>query len=405
MACKHSNQALRATAPDFRALVDAGEPFRILFPLGTILGIVGVGLWPLYAWKILPSYPGLMHSRVMITGFLTSFVVGFLGTAFPRLLDVPRIGTPLSVAFTISITAGTIAHLLGTTLAGDILFTLTLLLLLTTLAARFPKRKDIPPPAFVLVGFGLGCGLAGGIIQIIAASRPEILPELAYPLGRMFLHQGYLLFPIMGIGAFLLPRFFGLPNRQNFSESLSLPPGWILRAIFAVTCGSVVMAGFILEARGLVRVGMAARAIGLLIYFFREVPIHQAKFSGGSLAFGLRLAMLSIPLGYLLMAVWPEHVYSFIHVVAISGFSLLTFIVASRVIYGHSGQADKFQARLKPVLALIVLVMLAMLTRVSADWMPAIRLSHYGYAGLSWIAGVLVWMWSVLPGVTRADEG
>jgi hypothetical protein len=36
--------------------------------------------------------------------------------------------------------------------------------------------------------------------------------------------------------------------------------------------------------------------------------------------------------------------------------------------------------------------------------MPAIRLSHYAYAGLSWIAGVIVWMWSVLPGVTRADE-
>jgi uncharacterized protein involved in response to NO len=404
MACKHSNQTLRAAAPDFRALVDAGEPFRILFPLGTLIGIIGVGLWPLYVWKIQPSYPGLMHSRIMIMGFLTSFVVGFLGTAFPRLLDVPRVKGVLSLAFAIAISAGTIAQLLGATLAGDILFTSTLLLLVATLASRFPKRKDVPPPAFVLVAFGMASGLAGGTIQIISALRPEALPDLAYPLGRLLLHQGYLLFPIMGIGAFLLPRFFGLPNRQNFPESLSLPPGWIPRAIFAATCGMVVLAGFVLEAKGFVRAGMAARAMGLLGYFLREVPIHQAKFSGGSLALGLRIALLSIPLGYILMAVWPEHSYSFIHIVVISGFSLLTFIVASRVVYGHSGQAEKFQARLKPVIGLIMLILLAMLTRVSADWMPALRLNHYGYAGLSWIAGVVVWMCTVLPGVTRADE-
>ena len=403
MACKHSNQALRAAAPDYWALVDAGEPFRILFPLGALTGIIGVALWPLYVWKILPTYPGLMHSRIMIMGFLTSFVVGFLGTAFPRLLDVPRLRSPLAIAFAFAIFLGVAAHFTGATLGGDILFTGTLLSLVATLAGRFPQRKDVPPPAFVLVAGGLLCGIIGGAIQVIAGLRPDVLPDLAYPLGRLLLHQGYLLLPIMGIGAFLLPRFFGLPNRQNFPESLSLPPGWIPRALFAATCGLVVVAGFVLEAKGMVRAGMAARALGLLVYFLREVPIHQAKFSGGSLALGLRLAMLSLPMGYALMAVWPEHGFSFIHVVMISGFSLLTFIVASRVVYGHSGQAGKFQTRLKPVLTLIVFVMLAMLTRVSADWMPAIRLSHYGYAGLSWIAGVIVWIWSVLPGVTRAD--
>ena len=404
MACKHSNKDLRAAAPDFRALVDAGEPYRILFPLGAVIGIIGVALWPLYVWKVLPIYPGLMHSRIMIMGFLTGFVVGFLGTAFPRLLDVPRIRMPLTMVFTLAIAVGTIAHLLGKTLAGDIIFTSILLTLVVDMASRFPKRKDVPPPAFVLVGFGLLSGIAGGAIQIIAALRPEALPDLAYPLGRLLMHQGYLLLPIMGISAFLLPRFFGLPNRQNFPESPALPPGWLPRAIFAATCGLVVLAGFVLEANGMVRAGMAARAAGLTVYFLREVPIHHAKFTGGSLALGLRLAMLSIPLGYVLMAIWPERVSSFIHVVVISGFSLLTFIVASRVVYGHSGQADKFQARLKPILFLIAMVMLAMLTRVSADWMPAIRLSHYAYAGLSWIAGVLVWMGSVLPGVKGAES-
>lgn len=403
MGCKHSNKDLRSAAPDYWALVDTGEPFRLLFPAGSLIGITGVALWPMYVWKILPMYPGLMHSRIMIMGFLTSFIVGFLGTAFPRLLDVPRIRAWLSLAFAFAIALGTVAHLTGATLTGDIFFTVTLLALVATLASRFPRRKDTPPPAFVLVAGGLLCGLAGGMIQIAAALRPEVLPDFAYPLGRLLLHQGYLLLPIMGIGAFLLPRFFGLPNRQNFPESVSLPPGWIGRALFAGSCGLVVLAGLVLEATGMVRAGLAVRAVALLVYFFREVPIHQAKFSGGSLALGLRLALFSIPAGYALMAIWPEHVFSFIHVVMISGFSLLTFTVASRVVLGHSGQSEKFQASLKPILALISLIMLAMLTRVSADWMPVVRLSHYGYAGVSWIAGVIIWMWSVLPGVTRAD--
>jgi len=47
-------------------------------------------LWPLYVWHITAVYPGLAHSRIMVEGFLTCFVVGFLGTALPRLLDVPR---------------------------------------------------------------------------------------------------------------------------------------------------------------------------------------------------------------------------------------------------------------------------------------------------------------------------
>jgi len=88
----------------------------------------------------------------------------------------------------------------------------------------------------------------------------------------------------------------------------------------------------------------------------------------------------------------------------ISGFSLLVFIVASRVVLGHSGQSEKFRATLWSVLILTALVTLAMLTRVSADWMPAIQLSHYAYAAVAWAAGVLVWMIFILPGVRRKDE-
>jgi len=56
------------------------------------------------------------------------------------------------------------------------------------------------------------------------------------------------------------------------------------------------------------------------------------------------------------------------------------------------------------LLARSALVTLAMLTRVSADWMPAIRLSHYAYAAVAWAAAVLVGMIFIPPGVRKKDD-
>jgi len=74
--------------PSFFSLCSA-EPFRIYFPLATLLGISGVSLWPLFFSGLHNFYPGPMHARLMIEGFLAGFVFGFLGTALPRLLSAP----------------------------------------------------------------------------------------------------------------------------------------------------------------------------------------------------------------------------------------------------------------------------------------------------------------------------
>jgi len=55
-------------------------------------------------------------------------------------------------------------------------------------------------------------------------------------------------------------------------------------------------------------------------------------------------------------------------------------MVATRVVYGHSGQGAKFQKWTKPLVACVALLLLAMATRVTADFMPAIRNSHHVYA-------------------------
>lgn len=393
MQSKHATptQPLLHGRPGYLRLIAAGEPYRLLFAVGTFMGVFAVGLWPAYVWGALDFYPGLMHARIMIEGFLTCFVVGFLGTAFPRLLSVRRFTLEESLSWTLALVAASGCHLFGNHLWGDYLFTLSILLLVGSLLARYPSRKDTPPPGFVLVMLGMLCALIGGAMQVAIQLKPEGISPFVAHLSRLALYQGYLLLPVMGIGAFLIPRFFGMPNRQDFPESKQLPAGWIPRAIFAASCGALVLGSFALEAGGHARSGFALRAFAVLLYFYRELPIHEAKFNQGALALAMRISLLSIPLGYALMAIWPERQAAFIHVVFISGFSLLTFTVASRVILGHSGQSHLFRGKLKSVYALLGLLILAMATRVSADWLPDIRLSHLGYAAVVWMLGVVIW--------------
>jgi uncharacterized protein involved in response to NO len=403
MGCKYSNKARRAKADGYVALIAAGEPFRLLFPLGTAIGILGVLLWPLHIWRGFP-YPGVSHARIMIQGFLTCFVAGFLGTALPRLLDVPRMTLGETLFFAIALISVTIAHYTGHVSGGDQLFLLVLAVFVFALGSRFLLRKDTPPPGFVLVGFGLLSALAGSAILIMAQISSSLVSPAVLAFGKLLLYQGYLLLPVMGIGAFLLPRFFDLPNRQNFPESLAVPPGWLRRAAFASACGGAVLLSFAIESAGFARMGTGLRAAAVLTYLIREVPVHKAGVGGGSLALGLRVALFSIPAGYALIAWMPERMLSFLHVVYITGFSLLTFIVASRVVLGHSGQSSRFRAWIKPVFWMTLAVCVAMFTRVSADWMPRFQLTHYGYASIAWIIGVIIWAAAILPSVRCADK-
>src|SRR5215510_15562617 len=60
------------------------DPYRIFFPLGIILGVTGVAMWPLYYFAITASYSGRVHAYVQTDGFLYAFIAGFLLTAIPR---------------------------------------------------------------------------------------------------------------------------------------------------------------------------------------------------------------------------------------------------------------------------------------------------------------------------------
>ena len=60
------------------------DAYRIFFPLGVLIGIAGVAIWPLYYFGITAGYSGRSHAFLQVDGFLYCFIAGFLLTAIPR---------------------------------------------------------------------------------------------------------------------------------------------------------------------------------------------------------------------------------------------------------------------------------------------------------------------------------
>src|SRR5215510_4184758 len=65
------------------------EPFRVLFPLGVLVGWVGVGHWLAYGVGVITQFSCLLHGVIQMQAFVGAFAAGFLLTALPR-----RTGSP-----------------------------------------------------------------------------------------------------------------------------------------------------------------------------------------------------------------------------------------------------------------------------------------------------------------------
>ena len=88
-ACRHAKR--KPLKFSNRLIWIGSEPYRVFFLSGILFSIAGVLMWPLFYKGLMSFYPGVSHARVMIQAFAGAFVVGFLGTAGPRILSAPRL--------------------------------------------------------------------------------------------------------------------------------------------------------------------------------------------------------------------------------------------------------------------------------------------------------------------------
>ena len=350
-----------------------------------------MSLWVLYYSGFAVSYPNVTHARLMIEGFMASFIFGFLGTAGPRLTSAPAFSfAELTTIFTLDLlAAGT--HLGGAHRAGDILFLLCLLMFVRSLARRFQQRKDSPPPNFVLVALGLAGGLTGAAL---VAWTEGALYSRTYQFGSALLNQCFVLLPILGVAPFFIGKLLDLPA-STLPDSRAFPPQWRREAAFAALVGVLVIASFLMEVLNWPASGGWVRVIALSVYLARRLPLRGRSF----LANDLRAGIIIIVLGFAVLAAWPIYRVAALHIVFISGFNLIVFTVATRVVYGHSGNLRPLAKRLWFLIATAALLHLAMISRVSADLAPAVRVVHLVSAAICWLAASLLWTLKVIPKV------
>jgi uncharacterized protein involved in response to NO len=376
------------------------EPFRIFFPLGLLLGAIGVSLWPLFYWQLISFYPAAPHMRLMIEGLMGSFVIGFLGTAGPRLLEAkPMTASEVLTLLVLQISSA-LLHLTQRQFGGDILFLALLVLFLAALVRRVNARQDLPPPSFVLVLCGFLNAVAG-IILILSAQRMNSF--FANQLGTLMLNEGFILFPILGVGAFFLPKLLGGGIPQPADLRIASAP-WRRQATVAALSALAIWSSFVIEVMGWTRSAAILRGLTTLFYFVRHGHLLEKPVERPFLARYFQFGAILLVIGLLLPAVLPNYRVANLHVVFIGGFSIILFTVSTRVILGHSGYSHLFQRRLRFLIAALALLVLAVLTRVSADLFPVERNSHLVYAAVIWLLAAGVWAAVLVPKLWLSED-
>lgn len=382
--CKH-RKPKSATATGLQWL--AAEPYRVFFLSGVMWSVAGALLWPLFHGGWLGFYPGVMHARLMIEGFGGAFVVGFLGTAGPRMASAPKL-TRMELLWLIGVhEAGAVCHLRMQHGWGDLLFALLLGSLAVALGIRVARfGKELPPPQMLLALTGLVCGMTGAVMLGVPelAATPE-----RYRLAGLLLYQGMLLPPTLGIGSFLFPRILGGSFGEAGTGDETRRRGW--RAVGAAV---LLVGSFWLEAYGqamagtLLRLGVAG---GYLVaeVRWRRMPGDPER---GTLAKGLVWALGMGSVGLVLAAVFPVQRVSVEHLLYAGGFGLLILVVGSRVLFGHSGELEGFGRRSWVARAVIFLAVLTGLTRATTGFLPQLTVTHHVYAAMSWATVGLLWL-------------
>ena len=372
------------------------EPFRIFFPAGALLGLIGVSLWVFYYMGASVAYPNVAHARLMIEGMMASFIFGFLGTAGPRLTSASHFSLPEVVfLFTLDLFAAG-AHTSGAHRFGDICFALCLVLFARILLKRFRLRKDNPPPNFVLVALGLLSGIVGAAL---VAWSEDAQYSIAYQSGSALLNECFVLLPVLGVAPFFIGRLLDLPS-SDLPESRVFSSEWKRQAAFNLLIGIAVVASFFLESAGPSRPAGWLRVAAIAVYLTLRMPWRGRTF----LADYLRAALLFILTGFILIAVWPNYRVGNMHAIFITGFNLIVFTVATRVVLGHSGNLDRLKTRLWFFITMSALLFLAMASRVTADLAPRARILHLVAAAICWLVASLIWIIKVIPKVTITEE-
>jgi uncharacterized protein involved in response to NO len=366
------------------------EPYRVLFPLGILGAVIGIGLWiPQYLWPASFGYPGQSHAVLQIQGFLLCFIFGFLGTMLPKVHGVAPLGPVQFALFPAGLIALNGAALAGFPLLAQTVHLGLLVNFLVFAARRWPTRRGNPPAFFVFIAAGMLSDAVGTVFRIIGLSGYG--PAQNFRLGALLQYQAFPLLLILGVGGYLLPKLFA---NEQIDPLRMRPAGGSLRML--LLAAGLFLTGYGIEAwlPGVplsVRLGSGVRAAVWIWFLFSQLRVHRIPARLPAYLAGARWALLAMGVGMILPVFLPQYLLAWEHVVFITGLLWITLSVATRVLTAHGGALAAIDARRKTVLAYGWLLLLAALTRVSTEIWPGGRALHLALAATFAIIGLALW--------------
>jgi uncharacterized protein involved in response to NO len=360
-----------------------------LFLLGLLSGTAGVSLWPLFFLS--PgsfTYPIFPHAHLMISGLFLAFVSGFLMTALPRMTGTFPAAiweSRLAVTF---LAASALAALFGFLSIAYLLTFAQFGLLAVFAYRRFLKKNGNPPAGFLFVPVGLAWGAGSMALQTLARSGVE-LPQALTELSRVGWQQAFLLNLIVGIGSRMIPflsKTRAISPMQSHKEGLGL----------ALTIMIALNSSFILEAFAPTQLVYGLRAAVMTAAAFFIFDVHKRRFEKTWLGTGLRFASVMMVIPYALVPLWPGQKLALLHVVFIGGFSLVTLMIATRVVLSHGGHSLQTEKSSPFLGAVIFIFAVAAVLR---------SFSYFDWAALVWLTAIATWFGAVgrflLPATRR----
>jgi uncharacterized protein involved in response to NO len=362
------------------------DPYRIFFPLGVFLGVMGVSIWPLYYFGITDGYSGRAHAYVQTNGFLYAFIAGFLLTAIPRFTGTEAPSRRAQYVLATMLTVCAAAFELQFFALGSALFIVAHAMVISLAVRRFRRRQQDPSKTFPLVGLGLAGGAGGAVIG--AGIAWGIIAPAWDLLGKRLLTEGMVLLSVLGVGGFLGPRLLGfaaLPQFVALRETHSQNTISYKVAGLAVLLSLVAEYGFGFAPMAFLRAGIATVVILSNVQPWRFPSLRT------TLAWCVWMAHWLVILSLWLVAVAPRYRIDFLHVLFIGGFSLLILAVSTRVSLSHGGYSLALERRSWPLRIGLGTGLVAMVARIGAPFAPFSYFEHLALAGLLWIGGILFW--------------
>jgi uncharacterized protein involved in response to NO len=389
----------------------AREPYRVLFPLGVLFGVTGVGHWLSYAAGWSPHYSGFLHAGVQMQAYITAFIAGFLMTFVPRVTST-RPASPLESSLVVGLLVAVWALLMnGLWVLAQAAFVSVLAVLLAFLLSRVAGRrgagkgvaapKPRPPVELVWVPFALLLGLLGAVL--LAGGQAGWLPVRALSVGRPMLQEGFVLAVVVGVGGFLAPRVMGTYRLPKPAPDGAGASGGARRSLALHGAGGLLLlASFVLEGVGQRPAAYLLRAVLVTAFFVRSRTLAWRPVVRDPFVRYLWISVWMVFLGVWGAALAPAYRVAALHLVFLGGYSLMTFAVGTMVVLSHAGRAKSLRS---PSWTLRVTgggVLAALALRLAAAALPEHYFALLGAAATVWLVAAVTWLTSMAPRLLEA---